>query len=271
MIDLEELKKLALAAMPGPWTYEVDDFSGKNWLVGSLCTGIPDDRGHWVHVTTDRVRASELGAADAQSTAEYIAAANPATMLELIERVRLAETTIGKLREDLKSLRLKTSEQERFIWWIHQVYARNVQDLIAEIMSACTYQDEPTAASGKYGLPKKCFDNMERLSEYSHGIYDGTYFYGDESAERTFVEIQRLRELVQGALDSAACEADWFDWVEKAQNELKGGELMHPERLTKIIEEIYALTCRELSEPKGDEMASLVEIASIIEALEGGE
>ncbi len=37
-------------------------------------------------------------------------------------------------------------------------------------------------------------------------------------------ENERLRELLQAGLDSAACEADWFDWVEKAQNELKGSQ-----------------------------------------------
>ena len=64
-----------------------------------------------------------------------------------------------------------------------QAYAKSVQDLIAEIMVACTYQDEPTAASGKYGLPKKCFDDMERLSKYTHGIYDGTYLDNEVSTK----------------------------------------------------------------------------------------
>lgn len=51
-------------------------------------------------------------------------------------------------------------------------YVESVQNLISEIISACTYQDEPTAASGRYELPMRCFTDMERLSELSHEIYD---------------------------------------------------------------------------------------------------
>lgn len=63
-------------------------------------------------------------------------------------------------------------------------YAKNVQDLIAEIIHACIYQDEPTAASGKYGLPKKCWDDMELLSKYSHDICDGINPEGGEQHVR---------------------------------------------------------------------------------------
>ena len=80
-----------------------------------------------------------------------------------------------KLRLELNALRFKTSQQERFIWWVREVFAKNVQDTVAGIIHACTYQDEPTAAAGKYGLPIKCFEMMRRLTESTHGIYDGTY------------------------------------------------------------------------------------------------
>ena len=80
-----------------------------------------------------------------------------------------------RLRIELHTLRVKTSQQERFIWWVREVFAKNVQDTVAGIIHACTYQDEPTAAAGKYGLPIKCFEMMRSLTEYTHGIYDGTY------------------------------------------------------------------------------------------------
>ena len=89
----------------------------------------------------------------------------------VIQHPQEAVEKINILRERAE----KTVEQERFIWWVHQVYAKNVQDLIVEIISACTYQDEPTAVSGSYGLPLKCFEHMERISKYSHAICDGTY------------------------------------------------------------------------------------------------
>lgn len=80
-----------------------------------------------------------------------------------------------KLRLELNALRFKTSQQERFIWWVREVFAKKVQDTVAGIIEACTYQDEPTAAAGKYGLPIKCFEMMRSLTEYTHGIYDGAY------------------------------------------------------------------------------------------------
>jgi len=81
----------------------------------------------------------------------------------------------NSLRLELDTLRFKTSEQHRFIWWVREVFAKKVQDTVYGIIEACTYQDEPTAAAGKYGLPIKCFEMMHSLTESTHGIYDGTY------------------------------------------------------------------------------------------------
>ena len=79
-----------------------------------------------------------------------------------------------KLRLELSTLRFKESQEQRFIWWVREVFAKNVQDTVAGIIHACTYQDEPTAAAGKYGLPIKCFEMMRRLTESTHGIYAHT-------------------------------------------------------------------------------------------------
>ena len=87
-----------------------------------------------------------------------------------------------KLRLELSTLRFKESQEQRFIWWVREVFAKNVQDTVAGIIEACTYQDEPTAAAGKYGLPIKCFEMMRRLTESTHGIYDGTYLDVEISA-----------------------------------------------------------------------------------------
>ena len=86
-----------------------------------------------------------------------------------------AREELLKLRLELHTLRFKESQEQRFIWWVREVFAKNVQDTVAGIIEACTYQDEPTAAAGKYGLPIKCFEMMRRLTESTHGIYDGTY------------------------------------------------------------------------------------------------
>ena len=80
-----------------------------------------------------------------------------------------------KLRAELNALRVKTSQQERFIWWTWNVYSRNVNDLIHDIMGATTYDTEGEAKEGKYALPKRCFDLMKLIDEYTEKIYDGTY------------------------------------------------------------------------------------------------
>ena len=89
----------------------------------------------------------------------------------------------AKLRLELHTLRFKESQEQRFIWWVWNVYAKNVMDTACAIIQACTYQDEPTAASGKYGLPKSCFEMLERLTQYTHGINDGTYLDVEISAD----------------------------------------------------------------------------------------
>ena len=80
-----------------------------------------------------------------------------------------------KLRLELHTLRFKESQEQRFIWWVYNVYSKNVCDLIYEIMGATTYDTEGEAKEGKYGLPKHCFDLMKRIDEYTEHIYDGTY------------------------------------------------------------------------------------------------
>ena len=72
--------------------------------------------------------------------------------------------TNRKLRLELHTLRFKESQEERFVWWILNVYARNVSDLLQII---------------KDGVPSNRqieFSRItDRLSEYTEHIYDGTY------------------------------------------------------------------------------------------------
>ena len=85
------------------------------------------------------------------------------------------EDEIRKLRLELHTLRFKEAQEQRFIWWVWNVYSKNVNDLIYEIMGATTYDTDGEAKDGKYALPKHCFDLMKRIDEYTEHIYDGTY------------------------------------------------------------------------------------------------
>lgn len=83
MIDLEDLKKKALAATPGPWT------------IGPFMT---------VEAGSDQIcgvgeTSSNLFSGDRRLNGEFIAAANPATVLELIERLERAGAGLARAQE----------------------------------------------------------------------------------------------------------------------------------------------------------------------------
>lgn len=76
MIDIEELKKLALAATPGPWeavSNSVRDQIGPNGVGGFLVADCPANIGKRLE------------------DAAFIAAANPRTVLALIARIEALE------------------------------------------------------------------------------------------------------------------------------------------------------------------------------------
>ena len=106
-----------------------------------------------------------------------------AGLLEQIKYSKSLEELNKKLCLELSTLRFKESQEQRFIWWIYQVYSRNVCDLIYEIIGATTYDTEGEAKEGKYSLPKHCFDLLKRLDEYTEHIYDGTYLDTEISAD----------------------------------------------------------------------------------------
>lgn len=93
MIDLDAIKARAEAATTGPWTFENGEYSGKNWMIGSLFCGADDVGDGWtVHITTDHVHASQLYGGGASADAAFIAAARtdvPALVAE-VERLTLA-------------------------------------------------------------------------------------------------------------------------------------------------------------------------------------
>lgn len=81
----------------------------------------------------------------------------------------------NKLNLELHTLRFKESQEQRFIWWIWNVYARKVMEIFMRIKSSCTYESPLKAQSGHYSLPMVCWQDIEKVMEYSHRIYDGTY------------------------------------------------------------------------------------------------
>lgn len=78
-MNIEELKLLAEAATPGPWT-------ARNYIAGVGC-GVDSPLGDVCHHTT-------------RAVAEYIAAANPAAVLELIAEIE----RVTKQRDEMLTI-----------------------------------------------------------------------------------------------------------------------------------------------------------------------
>ena len=104
------------------------------------------------------------------------------TQTEKILRDAIEEQIKGKLeledknrelRLKLYTLLRKEAEEQRFIWWIWNVYARNVDDLLTEL--------ERTSFPPLPFLPYA--SAVKRLKEYTEHIYDGTYLDIEISAD----------------------------------------------------------------------------------------
>lgn len=76
-----------------------------------------------------------------------------------------------KLRLELNALRFKEAQEQRFIWWVREVFAKNVQELLLELEKT-TF---PVTPFGMSALVK-------RIKEGTNGIYDGTYLDVEISA-----------------------------------------------------------------------------------------
>ena len=130
------------------------------------------------------------------------------------------EDTIRRLRVELHTLRFKESQEQRFIWWVWNVYSRNVNDLIYDIMGATTYDTEGEAKEGKYGLPKHCFDLMKRIDEYTEHIYDGTYLDIQMSINDDLSEANQLLRSAYSIAKRKGVETNWDAFERSLEKEL---------------------------------------------------
>ena len=92
-----------------------------------------------------------------------------------------------KLRLDLHTLRFKEAQENRFVWWVYQVYARNVLDLVQSVPVMCpcdTEEDVPF------------IELAARIKEYTEHIYDGTYLDTAMSTEQSNSDVSVTQDVL---------------------------------------------------------------------------
>lgn len=132
---------------------------------------------------------------------------------EQIKRNIELEDKNRKLRLELYTLRFKEAQENRFVWWIYNVYSRNVCDLIYAIMGATTYDTEGQAKEGKYALPKECFELMKRIDEYTEHIYDGTYLDTAMSTEQSNSDVSMTEDVLTDIKTGQSIEIEDLETV----------------------------------------------------------
>ena len=93
MLDIDKLEQAALAATPGPWKYNTN----LGWAYPQ--TNIESANGTQItrFVDGELQFSCTVGKAELEwKNAEYIAAANPSTVLELINRLKLTTKEVNK-------------------------------------------------------------------------------------------------------------------------------------------------------------------------------
>jgi len=93
MLDLDELERRAMMATPGPWTHSVKcGFSHSILSEPRMDVAIAKGstgHGEWIAQVYDAFSTPE-----GRENADFIAASNPAAILELIARLRKAEARL---------------------------------------------------------------------------------------------------------------------------------------------------------------------------------
>lgn len=97
MIDINELRQSAQAATPGPWYIGSGTYEGRNIYSVEAVT---DDEGFTYNPVVATAEDDDVVCWEAN--ARLIAAANPAVISELLDRLEAAEKELAELRSSMK-------------------------------------------------------------------------------------------------------------------------------------------------------------------------
>jgi len=116
-----------------------------------------------------------------------------------------------KLRLDLHTLRFKEAQENRFVWWVYQVYARNVLDLVQSVPVMCpcdTEEDVPF------------IELAARIKEYTEHIYDGTYLDTAMSTEQSNSDVSMTQDVLTDIKTGQSIEKETCSWIQEDDPEI---------------------------------------------------
>ena len=116
-----------------------------------------------------------------------------------------------KLRLDLHTLRFKEAQENRFVWWVYQVYARNVLDLVQSVPVMCpcdTEEDVPF------------IELAARIKEYTEHIYDGTYLDTAMSTEQSNSDVLVTENVSTDIKTGQSVEKETCSWIQEDDPEI---------------------------------------------------
>ena len=111
-----------------------------------------------------------------------------------------------KLRLELRALHFKEAQENRFVWWIYQVYARNVLDLVQSVPVMCpcdTEEDVPF------------IELAARIKEYTEHIYDGTYLDTAMSTEQSNSDVSVTQDVLTDIKTGQSIEKETCSWIQE--------------------------------------------------------
>ena len=116
-----------------------------------------------------------------------------------------------KLRLELRTLRFKEAQENRFVWWVYQVYARNVLDLVQSVPVMCpcdTEEDVPF------------IELAARIKEYTEHIYDGTYLDVEMSTEQSNSDVSMTQDVLTDIKTGQSIEKETCSWIQEDDPEI---------------------------------------------------
>jgi hypothetical protein len=183
-IDLKELEALARAATPGPWLHRHDPGNPVGCQHG---VKLPGELGAWIGDCIDNADRSTEGGVAGERNAAFIAAANPAAVLELIALASApAAPVTPKHIEEIKDI---------LLWPVTEDDARVARDMLQSLHFDLSMAQEPTTPGGsRYIAEPNAFQ-----TKLLHAMYRAAQ--SGESIERMHFDVCAVID-AQKAADS---------------------------------------------------------------------